>query len=171
MKKKFKDEIVLIGEKCDIEFLLDNQNNQLFNLILANSSRSKQISNIENDLNRERYNRIKEAKSNECVTMYNDVDNDDIQIEIEYQDRDEEKMRQQQQRRVLEKRYESELRDVAKYLVDEITKISVNKLKIDTLNDTLDQKYFTDDILTKQEILNNLIEVTFFVLPNFAFKA
>lgn len=161
-EKKFKEEIVLIGEKCDIESLLDNQNNQLFNLILANSSRSKQISNIENDLNRERYNRIKEATSSECVTMYNDVVDDDIQIEIEYQDRDEEKMRQQQHRRVLEKRYESELRDVAKYLVDEITKISVNKLKIDTLNDTLDQKYFTDDILTKQEILNNLIEVASF---------
>jgi hypothetical protein len=31
-EKKFKEEIVLIGEKCDIGSLLDNQNKQLFNL-------------------------------------------------------------------------------------------------------------------------------------------
>jgi hypothetical protein len=76
-EKKFKEEIVLIGEKCDIESLLDNQNNQLFNLILANSNRSKQLSNIESDLNRERYNRL---KRDDCTKLASD---DDIQIEID----------------------------------------------------------------------------------------
>jgi hypothetical protein len=159
-EKKFKEEIVLIGEKCDIESLLDNQNNQLFNLILANSNRSKQLSNMESDLNRERYNRLK-RDDGKTKTMASD---DDIQIEIEYQDRDAEQAEwrraESEQKRLLEKKkYEGELRDVAKYLVDEITKISVNKLKIDKLNDTLDQKFFVDDILTRHEILNNLIEV------------
>ena len=51
-EKKFKEEIVLIGEKCDIGSLLDSQNKQLFNLKLANSHRSKQISSMESDLNR-----------------------------------------------------------------------------------------------------------------------
>ena len=58
-EKKFKEEIVLIGEKCGIGSLLGNQNKQLFNLKLANSHRSKQISSMESDLNRERYNRLK----------------------------------------------------------------------------------------------------------------
>ena len=146
-EKKFKEEIVLIGEKCDIESLLDNQNNQLFNLILANSSRSKAISSLESDLNRERCSRIKETSDLKSL-MEN---GDDIQIEIEYQDREEQKS--------VENRYENDLRDVAKYLVDEITKISVNKLKIDNLNETLDEKFFKDDSQIRQEILSNLVEV------------
>ena len=78
MKKKFKDEIVLIGEKCDIEFLLDNQNKQLFNLILTNSHRSKQLSSMESDLNRERYNRLKRDDGKTKLAS-----DDDIQIEID----------------------------------------------------------------------------------------
>jgi hypothetical protein len=50
------------------------------------------------------------------------------------------------------------LQDIAKYLVNEITQISVNKLKIDALNDTLNQKYFARDLLTKHEILANLVD-------------
>jgi hypothetical protein len=53
--------------------------------------------------------------------------------------------------------YEEGLRDIAKYLVDEITEISINKVKIDTLNETLDGKYFAKDVLTKHEILSTLI--------------
>ena len=53
--------------------------------------------------------------------------------------------------------YEEGLRDIAKYLVDEITEISINKVKIDTLNETLDGKYFAKDVLTKHEILSSLI--------------
>ena len=77
-EKNFKEEIVLIGEKCDIESLLDNQNNQLFNLILANSNRSKQLSNMESDLNRERYNRLKRDDGKTKLAS-----DDDIQIEID----------------------------------------------------------------------------------------
>ncbi len=75
MKKKFKDETVLIG---DIELLLDNQNKQLFNLKLANSHRSKQISSMESDLNRERYNRLKRDDGKTKLAL-----DDDIQIEID----------------------------------------------------------------------------------------
>lgn len=42
-------------------------------------------------------------------------------------------------------------------MVDEITEISINKVKIDALNETLDGKYFTQDLLTKHEILSTLI--------------
>ena len=42
-------------------------------------------------------------------------------------------------------------------MVDEITEISINKVKIDTLNETLDGKYFAKDVLTKHEILSSLI--------------
>ena len=79
---------------------------------------------------------------------------EDIQIEIEYEDRE----AAEEQKRACKTQYESELRDVAKYLVDEITKISVNKLKIDNLNETLDKKYFANDLVTKHEILANLVE-------------
>ena len=77
-EKKFKEEIVLIGEKCDIEFLLDNQNKQLFNLILTNSHRSKQLSSMESDLYRERYNRLKRQDGKTKLAS-----DDDIQIEID----------------------------------------------------------------------------------------
>ena len=77
-EKKFKEEIVSIGEKCDIEFLLDNQNKQLFNLILTNSHRSKQLSNMEIDLYRERYNRLKRQDGK--TKLASDYD---IQIEID----------------------------------------------------------------------------------------
>ncbi len=57
-----------------------------------------------------------------------------------------------------EQAYEEGLRDIAKYLVNEITQISVNKLKIDALNETLDRKYFTKNLETKQEILNSFVQ-------------
>ena len=77
-EKKFKEEIVLIGEKCDIGSLLDNQNKQLFNLRLANLHRSKQLSSIESDLKRERYNRLKRDDGKTKLAS-----DDEIQIEID----------------------------------------------------------------------------------------
>ena len=77
-EKKLKEEIVLIGENCGIGSLLGNQNKQLFNLKLANSHRLKQISSMESDLNRERYNRLKRDDGKTKLAS-----DDDIQIEID----------------------------------------------------------------------------------------
>ena len=51
-EKKIKEEIVLIGERGDIESLLDNKNNQLYNLIISNASRTQKLDEIECNLNK-----------------------------------------------------------------------------------------------------------------------
>ena len=58
-EKKIKEEIVLIGEKNDIESLLDNKNNQLFNIILANTNRANQLDEIESNLAKKRIQKIR----------------------------------------------------------------------------------------------------------------
>ena len=50
----------------------------MFNLILTNSHRSKQLSSMESDLNRERYNRLKRDDGKTKLAS-----DDDIQIEID----------------------------------------------------------------------------------------
>jgi len=52
VEESVKDEFVLIGERDQIDALLDNRNGQLYNLIMSNSSRSCKLSEIESNLNR-----------------------------------------------------------------------------------------------------------------------
>jgi len=52
VEESVKDEVVLIGERDQIDALLDNRNGQLYNLIMSNSSRSCKLSEIESNLNR-----------------------------------------------------------------------------------------------------------------------
>lgn len=137
-ERKIKEEIVLIGERNDIESLLENQNNQLFNLILSNSRQAKRVADIESDLSEKRLIQLKEKPTRAIKNDRNSLErrladeDDDIEIEIRYQD--EEELSEKE-------KYEAELKQVAKYLVDEITKISLNKVKIDALNETLDKSY------------------------------
>ena len=168
-EKKIKEEIVLIGEKSDIESLLDNKNNQLFNLILANSSRASKLEEIESNLTKKRIKKLRvsrELPTNETTVavieekspqsqQQQQESRGDIEIEIQY---DEKVNQQQQQPEESQQDFELNLKEIAKYLVDEITKISVNKLKIDYLNETLNKKYFSNDLLTKHEVLTNLID-------------
>ena len=51
-EKSVKEEFVLIGEKNDIDSLLDNKNNQLYNLIMSNSNRANKLDEIETNLNK-----------------------------------------------------------------------------------------------------------------------
>lgn len=51
-EKSVKEEFVLIGEKNDIDSLLDNKNNQLYNLIMSNSTRTNKLDEIETNLNK-----------------------------------------------------------------------------------------------------------------------
>lgn len=51
-EKSVKEEFVLIGEKNDIDSLLDNRNNQLYNLIMSNSTRTNKLDEIETNLNK-----------------------------------------------------------------------------------------------------------------------
>lgn len=133
-EKKIKEEIVLIGEKNDIDSLLGNENNQLYNLLMANSSRVNQLTNLESNLNKKRLDGLRQIKP---------VD-EDVEIEIQFGSDDERE----------EDSYESELKNVAKYLVDEITKISLNKVKIDYLNEKYERKNFNVDNLIEREIGN-----------------
>ena len=142
-EKQVKEEMVLIGEKSDIDSLVDNENNKLFNLIMANAKRGNAIEALESDLNRQRLNRVR-----------SEPDSTEIEIEIEV----EETACQQEQETPVA--YEESLRDIAKSLVDEITKISVNKVKIDDLKETVDTKYFSSDLLTKNQILSSLVQDT-----------
>lgn len=135
--KQIKEEIVLIGEKSDIESLLDNENNQLYNLIMANSSRTSKLDRLETDLNKQRLDEIKNATTAPNV-------NEDIEIEIEIAET--EPVPTPAALAPID--YEKELKNLAKYLVSEITKISLNKVKIDYLNDNLDKK---------QQLENNLM--------------
>lgn len=137
-EKKIKEEIVLIGEKNDIDSLLDNDNNQLYNLIAANSSRVNQLSNLESSLNKQRLNGLRQLKPS--------VD-EHVEIEIQVGQDDDEPNE--------ECEYESELKDVAKYLVDEITKISLNKVKIDYLNEKYESKNLNVNKVIDREIETN----------------
>jgi len=150
-EKKIKEEIVLIGEKNDIESLLDNKNNQLFNIILANTNRANQLDEIESNLAKKRIQKIRNSLNNNNSSNSNN-NNNNIEIEIEYNNEQDESEKSTSQE------YEHGLKEIAKYLVDEITKISVNKLKIDYLNETLNKKYFSNDLLTKHEVLTHLID-------------
>ena len=120
-EKKFKEEIVLIGEKSDIESLLDNENNQLYNLIMANSMRAGKLSEIEADLEKKRYEKVRQSitSGDERVRSSCSEDDDDYEIEIEINESVKEPV-------IVT--YEIELKRLAKYLVDEITKISLNKV-------------------------------------------
>lgn len=127
-EKKFKEEIVLIGEKSDIESLLDNENNQLYNLIMANSMRAGKLSEIEADLEKKRYEKVRKSitdvggelvRQSASSCSEDDDDDDDYEIEIEINESVKEPV-------IVP--YEVELRRLAKYLVDEITKISLNKV-------------------------------------------
>lgn len=151
-EKKIKEEIVLIGEKCDIESLLDNENNQLYNLIMANSMRAGKLNEIESAVGAKRYAEMKKSQQQQVAATANsssghvttttasssaeDDDDDDYDIEIEINER---------VKKPVVVPYEVELRRLAKYLVDEITKISLNKVKIDYINETLDKKYFNEE--------------------------
>lgn len=63
MEKSSKEEFVLIGEKCNIDSLLDNKNNQLYNLIMSNSSRSSKLDEIETNLGQERVQQLQHERS------------------------------------------------------------------------------------------------------------
>ena len=93
----------------------------------------------------------KESDPDEPDGAVNNPNNCDYEIKIEYENGNEANA---------SVAYESDLKDIAKYLVDEITQISVNKVKIDSLNETLNKKYFSHDLLTKHEILTSLISNT-----------
>lgn len=125
-EKKIKEEIVLIGEKSDIESLLDNENNQLYNLIMANSMRAGKLNAIEDELGEKRYAKVRQSlttrksgdESNEDQSQ--SEEDDDYEIEIEINER---------VKQPVVVPYEVELKRLAKYLVDEITKISLNKVR------------------------------------------
>ncbi|CAF0858881.1 unnamed protein product [Brachionus calyciflorus] len=146
-EKKIKEEIVLIGEKNDIDSFLHNENNQLYNLLMANSNRVSRLSNLEDNLSRKRLSGLKdiEVKTQENDTCLADTQNlsnslQDVEIEIQIEEPE------------TKGEYETELRDVAKYLVDEITKISLNKVKIDYLNEKYENKNFDVTNLINKEI-------------------
>ena len=90
----------------------------------------------------------KESDTDEPGGPVDNPNNCDYEIKIEYEKSNDENPGAA---------YESDLKEIAKYLVDEITQISVNKVKIDSLNETLSKKYFSHDLLTKHEILTSLI--------------
>lgn len=87
------------------------------------------------DLGEEQQNKSEEKEAKESY---------EIEIEVESE-------------KTGKEQFEEGLQEIAKYLVDEITQISVNKVKIDALNETLNKKYFSRDLLTKHEILTSLI--------------
>lgn len=171
IEKNVKEEYVLIGERSDIESLLDNKNNQLYNLIMSNSNRTNKLEEIETNLNKERIQKLKESKEQNLPLesssqskpnvveefkqseICSETENYEIEIEVESTDKTEVKSPEQR-----EQDLEAGLRDIAKYLVEEITQISINKIKIDALNETLNKKYFSHDLLTKHEILTSLID-------------
>jgi hypothetical protein len=66
-ERKIKEEIVLIGERMDIESLLDNQNNQLFNLILSNSNQTMRVAEIESDLSQKRINQLQTPRKSQVI--------------------------------------------------------------------------------------------------------
>jgi hypothetical protein len=149
-EKKIKEEILLIGEKKDIESLLENENSELYNLIIENSNRTNTLSTIENDLNRKRIELIKNENSDLKMNSNDRINKKDIGILIEDEEVD---------NYFIEKNsLDNEIKDTAKYLVGEITKISLNKMKIDELSDKLSKKYFSNNLFTKHEILNNLTD-------------
>ena len=158
-ERNIKEEIVLIGEKTDIESLLENQNNQLFNLILSNSNQSKLVADVESDLSEKRLTQVQQQLQQIKRRV---SESDDIEIEIHYEEKE---CEIGQGVIKTHEEYETELRQVAKYLVDEITKISLNKVKIDSLNATLDKKYsggifgVGEMSASRGELLNNLAEL------------
>jgi antitoxin component HigA of HigAB toxin-antitoxin module len=90
------------------------------------------------------------------------MDNEDIEIEIRYEDEEACIVTNSAAPAKTADQYEAELHEVAKYLVDEITKISLNKVKIDALNATLDKKYSMTgrgDEPPKNELLTSLADM------------
>ncbi|RNA07246.1 hypothetical protein BpHYR1_019692 [Brachionus plicatilis] len=144
-EKNVQEEIVLIGEKSDIDSLLDNENNQLYNLLVANSSRVDQLTDLETNLNKQRLSGLRQIRPlDEHVH---------IEIELEPEPVKEEPAKEGPVKEEPQgKEYETELNDVAKYLVDEITKISLNKVKIDYLNEKYESKSLDMDKLIEKEM-------------------
>jgi hypothetical protein len=149
-EKKIKEEIVLIGDKKDIESLLENENNELYDLIIENSNLTSKLTAIENDINKKRIELIKNEDLNGKNISFDQKNKNDIEILIE----DEEVENNFQKNSILD----NKVKQTAKYLVGEITKISLNKMKIDELSDKISKKYFSNNLFTKHEILNNLLD-------------
>lgn len=147
-EKKIKEEILLIGEKNDIESLLENENNELYNLIIENSNRSNKLTEIEKDLNKKRIEMIKNEDFSKKLVSKDYSNTKSFEIVTDGEEFDE----NSNDKNILQ------VEHTAKYLVNEITKLSLNKMKIDELSDKLNKKYFSNNLFTKHEILNNLLD-------------